>query len=77
MSFSACHANMWLKRNAKLFVIGIEGLKSNIDKLIEGKQTTYHHRNKDHYLDVKFLQEGRYLLLNYAIVNNDSKTIDF
>lgn len=77
LSFSACHSNMWLKKNDKLFVIGIEALKSNIDKIIEGKQTTYHHRGKDHYLDVKFLQEGKCLLFNYALVNSDSKTINF
>tara|TARA_B100000035_G_C21034704_1_gene570255 strand:+ start:3081 stop:3797 length:717 start_codon:yes stop_codon:yes gene_type:complete len=77
LSFSACHTNLWLKKNNKLFVIGIEALKSNIDKIKEGKQTTYHHREKDHYLDINFLKEERCLLLNYALVNSDLKSIDF
>lgn len=73
LSFSACHTNIWLNNNNNLFVIGIEALKDNIDKLNEGKQTTYHHREKDHYLNTEFIKNGYCKLLNYAIVNSDSK----
>lgn len=76
LSFSACHANEWLKKNEGVFVIGIEALKSNVDKLKEGKQTTYHHREKDHYLDTRYLDNGRCILLNKAIVNSEAKSID-
>lgn len=77
LSFSACHTQQWLKKHSNLFVIGIEALQSNINKLNKGDQTTYHHREKDHYLDTKFIQEGKCILMNYAIVNSDEKTINF
>jgi hypothetical protein len=76
LSFSACHANEWLKKNSGVFVLGIEALKDNINKLKEGKQTTYHHREKGHYLDTTFIDNGRCILMEKAVVNSDLKTID-
>jgi len=73
LSFSACHTNQWLKKDNNLYVIGVEALKSNIDKLIDGKQTTFHHRIKEHYLDTNFIKQNKCILLNYAIVNNSNQ----
>lgn len=76
LSFCACHTNQWIKNNDDVFVISIEALPDNVTRLNEGKQTEYHHRPKEHYLNTKYIDD-RCVILNKAIVNNDDANTRF
>ena len=76
LSFSACHTNQWIKKQHDLFVISIEALPYNVEKLLEGNQTSFHHREKSHYLNKDYINEKCYIL-PCAITNEDSNSVEF
>lgn len=76
LSFCACHTNQWIKNNKDVFVISIEALPDNVKRIKEGKQTDFHHRPKEHYLNTEFIDK-RCVILNKAIVNNNDTVTRF